>query len=148
MDAYFHPTLYNGYDYLSVLWFKLIHVDKWGPSNMTVITSGLDSWIVRISNESSSLAKFKLFRNGRYYVYEITQYKYALLVKQRPSRKDRLKQYENYEHIAVASLWARWRLKSPALRLLAQLFIQVQITENIKVPRHWPLWWIPRTNGR
>ena len=29
--------------------------------------------------------------------------------------------------------------KSPASRLLAQLFVQVQIKENIKAPWHWPL---------
>ena len=41
-------------------------------------------------------------------------------------------------------------LKSPAPRLFAQPFVQVQIKENIKVPRPWPLWgdyigdrWIP-----
>ena len=33
---------------------------------------------------------------------------------------------------------ARWCLKSPASRLFTQ-FIQVQIKENIKAPRHWPL---------
>ena len=32
-----------------------------------------------------------------------------------------------------------WRLKSPASRLFTQTFIQAQIKENIKVPRHWPL---------
>ena len=32
------------------------------------------------------------------------------------------------------------RLKSPASRLFAQPFIQVQIKENIKASRHWPLW--------
>ena len=32
-----------------------------------------------------------------------------------------------------------WRLKSPASQLLTQSFIQTQIIENIKVPRHWPL---------
>ena len=31
------------------------------------------------------------------------------------------------------------RLKSPALRLYTQPFIQVQIKENIKAPRHRPL---------
>ena len=30
-------------------------------------------------------------------------------------------------------------LKSPASRLFAQTFIQAQIKENIKAPRHWPL---------
>ena len=33
----------------------------------------------------------------------------------------------------------RWRLKSPASRLFTQPFIQAQIKENIKAPRHWPL---------
>ena len=44
---------------------------------------------------------------------------------------------------------------SPALRVFTQPFIQAQIKENIKVPRHWPLCgqftgdrWIPRTNGQ
>ena len=34
-------------------------------------------------------------------------------------------------------------------------FVQAQIKENMKAPRHWPLWgefigsrWIPRTKGR
>ena len=34
---------------------------------------------------------------------------------------------------------APWRLKSPASPLFTQSFIQVQIKENIKAPRHWPL---------
>ena len=42
------------------------------------------------------------------------------------------------ECITVTSYWARWRLKSPASRLLAQPFIQAQIKENTKAPRHWP----------
>ena len=40
-------------------------------------------------------------------------------------------------------------------RLLTQPFIQAQIKENTKAPRHWPLWgeftddrWIPRTKGQ
>ena len=44
------------------------------------------------------------------------------------------------------SIW--WRhhvgleahVKSPASRLSAQLFVLAQIKENIKAPRHWPLW--------
>ena len=39
--------------------------------------------------------------------------------------------------------------------LFTHPFIQAQIKENIKAPRHWPLWgeftgdrWIPHTNGR
>ena len=43
-------------------------------------------------------------------------------------------------HITMTSQWAWWRLKSPASRLFTQPFIQAQIKENIKAPRHWPLW--------
>ena len=46
-------------------------------------------------------------------------------------------------------------LKSPASRLFTQSFIQTQIKENIKAPRHWPLCgeftgdrWILGTNGQ
>ena len=38
----------------------------------------------------------------------------------------------------VTSYWAWWRLKPPASRLFTQPFVQVQIKENIKAPRHWP----------
>ena len=41
----------------------------------------------------------------------------------------------------MTSLWALWRLKSPASQLFTQRFIQAQIKENIKASRHWPLWW-------
>ena len=41
--------------------------------------------------------------------------------------------------ITMTSEWARYRLKSPASRLFIQPFIQTQIKENIKAPRHWPL---------
>ena len=44
-----------------------------------------------------------------------------------------------YFVITVTSQWARWRLKSPASPLFAQPFIQAQIKENIKAPRHWAL---------
>ena len=57
--------------------------------------------------------------------------------------------------ITMTSQWARWRLKLPAPRLFTQSFIQAQIKENIKAPRHWPLCgdftghrWIRRTNGQ
>ena len=43
----------------------------------------------------------------------------------------------------------------PESRLFAQLFVQVKINENIKAPRHRPLWgestdnrWIPLTKGQ
>ena len=45
--------------------------------------------------------------------------------------------------------------QTPASRLYTHGVIQAQIKENIKVPRHWPLWgeftgdrWIPRTKGQ
>ena len=54
----------------------------------------------------------------------------------------------------MTSQWPRWRLKSPASRLFTP-FIQSQIKEKIKAPRHWPLCgeftggrWIPRTKGQ
>ena len=47
------------------------------------------------------------------------------------------------------------RLKSRVYRLFAQPFIQTQNKENIKAPRHWPLWgtstddrWIPLTKDQ
>ena len=56
--------------------------------------------------------------------------------------------------ITVTSSWKRWRLKSPASRLFAQPFFRAQTKENMKAPRHWPLWGeftgerrIPRTKG-
>ena len=55
----------------------------------------------------------------------------------------------------MTSQWARWRLKSQALRLFTQPFIHAQIVDNIKAPRHWPLCgeftgdrWIPRTEDQ
>ena len=42
---------------------------------------------------------------------------------------------------AIMSLWAPWCLKSSTSRLFAKpFFFQVYIKENIKAPRHWPLW--------
>ena len=50
----------------------------------------------------------------------------------------------------VTSWWAGWRFKLPAPRLFTQPFVQAQIKETLKAPRHWPLWreftgdrWIP-----
>ena len=48
-----------------------------------------------------------------------------------------------------------WRLKSPASPFFTQPFIQAQIKDNIKAPRHWSLCgevtghrWLPLTNGQ
>ena len=58
-------------------------------------------------------------------------------------------------NITMTSSWARWCLKSPAWRLLTQRFIQAQIKENTKAPRHWHSCgeftggrWITRTKGQ
>ena len=52
-------------------------------------------------------------------------------------------------------IWTQWRLKSPASLLFAQPLVQAHIKENIKAPRHWPLWgesigdrWLPLTKGQ
>ena len=52
--------------------------------------------------------------------------------------------------ITVTSQRARWCLKSPVFWLFTQPFVQAQIKENFKVPRHWYLWgeftgdrWLP-----
>ena len=41
--------------------------------------------------------------------------------------------------ITLTSQWPRGRLRSPASRLFTQPFIQAEIKENVKAPRHWPL---------
>ena len=51
-----------------------------------------------------------------------------------------LNEHHNFAHgITITSWLARLRIKSPAVRLFTLPFIQAQIKENIKVPRHWPL---------
>ena len=57
--------------------------------------------------------------------------------------------------ITVTPWWSRCRHKSPVSRLFTQPFVWVHINENVKAPRHWPLWgeftgdrWIPRTKGQ
>ena len=62
---------------------------------------------------------------------------------------------DGHEFITITSQWARRRLKSQASRLFIQPFIQAQMKESIKAPRHWPLRgeftadrWIPRTKGQ
>ena len=60
-------------------------------------------------------------------------------------------QIVHYNCVMMATMASQ----SPISRLFAQLFVQVQFKENIKAPRHWPLWgevtgdrWIPRTKGQ
>ena len=43
--------------------------------------------------------------------------------------------------LITVTLWCgRWRLKLPVSRFFTHVFIQTQIKENVKAPRHWPLW--------
>ena len=44
----------------------------------------------------------------------------------------------NYDSDVIAR---KWRLKSPASRLFAPPFVQAQIKQNIRAPRHWPVTW-------
>ena len=39
--------------------------------------------------------------------------------------------------ITMTLSWVQWHLKSLVSRLFTQSFIQAQIKENIKAPRHW-----------
>ena len=64
---------------------------------------------------------------------------------------DRLKLYIHYNDVILGSI------ASPIIssQVFTQLFIQMQIKESIKAPRHWPLCgeftggrWIPRTDGQ
>ena len=44
--------------------------------------------------------------------------------------------FEGHYNDAIMNMM---RLESPASQLFTQLFFQAQITESIKIPRHWPL---------
>ena len=52
----------------------------------------------------------------------------------------RYRQTSNISHTKSQNLDVS-RLKSPASRVFTQPFIQAQIKENIKAPRHWPFVW-------
>ena len=50
---------------------------------------------------------------------------------------------KHYSYVIMSAMASRW---------FVQLFVQVQMQENTKAPRHWPLWgeftddrWIPLT---
>ena len=48
----------------------------------------------------------------------------------------------SYKKAYVPLQWrqnGQWRPKSAASQMFTQPFIQAQIKENIKAPRHWPL---------
>ena len=48
MDKLFHPILYNGYNYLSMLGLKLNHVSKRGHRKLHVILLNSFSWLQRL----------------------------------------------------------------------------------------------------
>ena len=57
----------------------------------------------------------------------------------------------HYSHVIISPMASQ----KPASPLFTQPFVQAQTKENIKAPRHWPLWgeftgdrWIPRTKGQ
>ena len=126
----------------------LIHKWIWNPTIKITATSLRSQWV-------------KIF-SSRYY---LQSWRHAL-----PHRDNQditaialIDEFHGNNHahyirggsITVTSYWVRWRLKSPASPLFAQLVIQAQIKENIKVRRHWPLCgeftgdrWIPRTKGQ
>ena len=66
-----------------------------------------------------------------YISYEISHEIYYKFRVNEPSAAS----YKRQHVIMLTSWWARWRLKSPAYRLLDHPFVQAQIKENIKVMR-------------
>ena len=50
---------------------------------------------------------------------------------------NQITEFDILVNITLTSLWARWRLGSPASRLFTQAFIQAHINENVKAPCHW-----------
>ena len=83
-----------------------------------------------------------------------------LLLKQMQGMKWRVSWAEENETTATFLDSLQWRHNGhdgvwPAFRLFTQVFVQAQIKENIKAPRHYPLWgeftgdeWIPRRKGQ
>ena len=98
-------------------------------------------------NQSTSAAQISGYRKKPFWLWE-TQVENLNAIWYMPCLT------QNTHFNDIMSKWARWRLKSPASRLFTQPFIQAQIKEIIKAPRHWPLCgdfnddrWIPRTKG-
>ena len=76
MDKQYHPTLYNGCNYLSMLGSKLIHVSKMGPRppfTMETYTRGLLAYIAslkyygNIHSRNMSANKSLLRKQGNVY---------------------------------------------------------------------------------
>ena len=58
MDKHLHPTIYNGYDYLSTLGLKLIHVSKKDPS--FVVIHSIIIWIIKSYNKMSQMKNIQI----------------------------------------------------------------------------------------
>ena len=76
---------------------------------------------------------------GSFEIQWVKQYLHGKFPKfRRYSKCNCLQDRANFHRfITMTSQWPRRRLKSPASRLFTQSFIQIK--ENIKAPRHWPL---------
>ena len=121
-----------------------------GLWSFSFIYTWINSWIN--NGEAGNLRRHRAH-------YDVTVMKAANQVKQ---NKDTHRNQQRYSSImkslvtiTVTSKWARWRLKSLTSRLFAQSFVQARSKENIKAPRHWPLWGeaagercIPLTKGQ
>ena len=76
-----------------------------------------------------------------------------LIIRSIPNAMQMYSQMDHDSDEIMSTWW--WRLNSLASRLFTRAFIQAQTKENIKVPRHWPLWGeftghrlIPRTKDQ
>ena len=78
-------------------------------------------------------------------MFRCHQFEYWLLMYFFPSFLDSLKHYNE---------WSAMASQIRSLTII-QRFIEAWIKENIKAPRHWPLWgeltsdrWVPHTKGQ
>ena len=120
---YFHPKLYNGCDYLSILGVRLMYISKPAPDGGSQNGKVLIGWIV-MGLESVprvptcyeiNCSELSIFNNNKtiYFLSAITLHRC---------------------HIERGDV-----SKDRRLDCLLNRFFPVQIKENIKAPRHWPL---------
>ena len=110
-QPYFDASFYRVLIVIRLVIFIMVKWDKTAVSTWIILWYRKDVWNMLGSNEPHIF---------EYIVYTI-KHAYHLF------------------YITVTSKWAQLRLKSPASLLFTQPFIQTQIKENIKAPRHWPL---------
>ena len=94
-------------------------------------------------------------RVNQHWYHSCIQCIYPLTTEPNYWSKFKFKYFVVWHNITMTSWWARLRLKSPASRLFTQIFIQMQIIENIIALCHCPLCgefigdrWILRTNDQ